>query len=172
MKLIAGLGNTGEKYMSTRHNAGFITLDKLASVYGLHFSGLTKLHSEIAKNDHLILAKPTTMMNASGEALISLKNYYKLLNKNIYIVHDDLDIKLGEYKIQSGVGPKLHNGLSSIEEKLGTNDFWRVRIGVDNRDPEKRLPGEAYVLENFTSLERLELDNVIEKIASEINSLI
>jgi PTH1 family peptidyl-tRNA hydrolase len=86
----------------------------------------------------------------------------------LWVIHDDLDIRLGDYKTQFGKGPKLHRGISSIEENLATKEFWRVRIGVDNRDPENRISGEEYVLQDFTKEEREVLDGVIRKLVREL----
>lgn len=164
MKLIVGLGNPGAKYVSTRHNVGFMLLDRLATVHALSFENQDKFHAEFAKNEHLILLKPLTFMNSSGEAVSAVASFYKISPENIFVVHDDLDIKLGEYKVQKGVGPKIHNGVNSIEECLKTTDFWRVRVGIDNRDPENRTQGEAYVLEDFTQKEKNLLSGVLEKV--------
>lgn len=168
MKLIVGLGNIGEKYKNTRHNVGFMFADKLAQKLGLTFSENKSLKAEIAKNSEFILAKPTTMMNSSGEAVSLLNTYYKIPNTDIYVVHDDLDIKLGEYKLQLGVGPKVHNGITSIEDKLKNKAFYRIRIGVDGRDPQNRTRGEEYVLCDFESPEKVVINTVLDKIVESL----
>lgn len=117
---------------------------------------------------NVLLAKPNTFMNSSGKAVKALLEYYKLDISDLYVIHDDLDIKFGEYKIQKAVGPKIHNGVNSIEEILGTKDFSRIRIGVDNRLPEKRIPGERYVLTDFEAFEMDQLNAVFEKIKLEL----
>ena len=157
MKLIIGLGNPREEYKSTRHNAGFLVADKLQK---------TKLSANV------VVKKSDTFMNDSGLFVRKLVDQYKLDPSNLYILHDDLDIPLGSYKIQFGVGPKDHNGINSVESEIGTKDFWRVRIGIDNRKPDDRIPGEEYTLQNFTEGERKILDGVIEKICKELNSLL
>lgn len=88
-------------------------------------------------------------MNNSGLAVKKAINNYQLTINNLIVAHDDLDIPLGKFHIQFAVGPQLHNGLESIENHLKTKDFWRVRIGIDNRLPDKKIPGEAYTLQNF-----------------------
>lgn len=153
MKLIVGLGNPGEKYINNRHNVGFMFIDYLAKSQNIQFEYDKYLRSEIARTDDLILLKPQTFMNLSGVAVKNVIKKWKLKNENLTIVHDDLDIPLGKFKIQHSTGPKVHNGLSSIELHLKTNEFIRIRIGVENRDPEKRIPGETYVLENFSQEE-------------------
>ena len=116
----------------------------------------------------LILAKPMTFMNDSGLAVQKLAAFYKLPATDIYVIHDDLDIGLGAYKIQKGIGPKVHNGVNSIEEKLGTKEFYRVRVGVDNREGENRIPGEDYVLQNFRKEEKKVLKEKIDIIVEEL----
>lgn len=125
---------------------------------------LTTLHP-ISYNLQLILAKPTTFMNSSGIAVKKLITHYKVKISDLWVIHDDLDLRLGEYKIQFGVGPKLHYGVSSIEETLGTKNFWRVRVGVDNRNPDNRTPGEEYVLQNFENREIAIIRTVINDVA-------
>lgn len=168
MKIIVGLGNIGEEYKTTRHNAGFLLVGALAE--GSVFRSSLDLFSETLSisDNKVLLAKPTTMMNASGKAVSALCRYFKVSPSQLYVAHDDLDIRLGEYKIQLGKGPKVHNGVNSIEEAIGNPDFWRIRIGVDNRQPESRTPGETYVLRDFSSQELVVLDSVIQKIADEM----
>lgn len=149
MKLIIGLGNPGPKYANNRHNVGYLAVDYLAD-------------TPVAKS--VVLKKTGEFMNNSGLAVARYINYYKLSTSDLYIVHDDLDIKLGEYKIQFGVGPKLHNGIESIETKLKTQEFWRVRVGVDNRGSDNRIPGEKYVLQDFTKEEIKILHEVFRKV--------
>jgi PTH1 family peptidyl-tRNA hydrolase len=116
MKLIVGLGNPGREYENTRHNVGAIFIDYLKK-------------KEIPSG--IILAKTDVFMNDSGTSVRKMVDYYKLGLDFLCVVHDDLDIPLGSYKIQKGKGPKLHNGILSVENELGSEDFWRVRIGVD-----------------------------------------
>ncbi len=148
MKLIIGLGNPGEKYKNNRHNVGHMVVDAF-------------------KTKNLIF-KSQNFMNNSGEFVEKLVEQYKVNFPNLWIIHDDLDIPLGSYKIQFGKGPKVHNGLKSIDESLGTNEYWHVRIGVDNRDPEDRIPGEEYVLQDFTDGERKILDKVIKEVCKKL----
>lgn len=172
MNLVVGLGNIGSKYQNNRHNVGFMFLDSIKDIEN-EFQEDRSKHALLSKT-HLgntILIKPTTLMNTSGDAVRAVTNFYKINKNNLYVVHDDLDIKIGEYKIQKGVGPKIHNGILSIEEKLGGSDFWRVRIGVDNRDPLNREIGEKYVLSDFTSDELSVLTSVFEKIKVELSKL-
>lgn len=150
MKVIVGLGNIGDKYIKNRHNAGFVTIDKLAENLDRNdWTKINRFHSMIIKEANFILAKPITYMNKSGLAVKNIITHYKINTSNMWVIHDDLDIKLGEYKIQKGKGPREHKGLISIYDSIGKKDFWHVRVGVDNRSADERMPGEAYVLQNF-----------------------
>lgn len=155
MKLFVGLGNPGVKYVNNRHNVGHMLIDTLQA---------TSSKGEIFK-------KTDTFMNDSGAFVKKNVEKYNLDLNNLYIAHDDLDLKLGEYKIQFGKGPKIHNGLRSIDDKLGTNAYWHIRIGVDNRNPENRIQGEEYVLDDFTSEEKEMLEKVIKEICKKLETL-
>jgi PTH1 family peptidyl-tRNA hydrolase len=147
MKLIIGLGNPGKKYQNNRHNAGQLFIDYLKE----------------QKLKGVSLNKSSTFMNNSGEFVAQKVGRNFDLN-NLFIVHDDLDIALGDYKIQKGKGPKDHKGLISIDEALGESDYWYVRVGVDSRDLGQRTPGEVYVLEDFTESEKEILQGVFGEI--------
>lgn len=147
-KLIIGLGNPEPKYFKNRHNAGYIFTGEL-------------IKRNISKN--IVVKKTNVFMNDSGSVVKNLSDKYKVDFNNLYIVHDDLDIPLGEFKIQKAVGPKLHNGISSVNEKLKSKDYWRVRIGVDAREKEERESGEKYVLEDFEPEEEKILIEVIDR---------
>lgn len=185
MKLIVGLGNPWVKYQNNRHNVGWHFLDYLVqkiklSIYNYQFSISfqieKKLEAAICKieinGEEVILAKPQTFMNESGRAVSKILVKYEIRNTNyVYVVHDDLDIRLGKFKIQKSKGPKLHNGVESIEKTLRTSEFWRMRIGVDNRDPENRIAGEKYVLQNFTREERVVIKAVFTRVFEELSQL-
>lgn len=150
MKLIIGLGNPGEKYRKNRHNVGYLIVD---SIVRQNWTGV-------------VARKTGVFMNDSGSAVKRLVDHYNVDLSSLFIVHDDLDIPLGQYKIQFGVGPKDNNGIISVEERLNSKDFWRVRIGVDNRKREDRTPGEDYVLQDFTKEEREILNKVIKNLTN------
>lgn len=154
MKLVVCLGNPGNAYVNTRHNAGFLVANALQD-------------SKLPKDT--VLKKSDTFMNESGSFVKKLIDTYNLSPDDLYIIHDDLDIRLGEYKIQFGKGPKDHNGILDIEDKLETKDFWRVRIGVDNRPLDDKPMGEEYVLQNFSDEERKILDLTIKRIINELS---
>lgn len=175
MKLIVGLGNPGEKYKLNRHNVGFLFLNYFFEALKLQrestsssinpgFKNDKYLFSEAAKLDDLLLIKPQTYMNKSGDAVKKAITHYKLIpSQALVVIHDDLDIPFGKFKIQPQ-GPKAHNGITDVQNKLRTMEFLRVRIGVDNRSPENRINGEEYVLQNFTPDELLQLPELFKKI--------
>lgn len=156
MKILIGLGNPGPKYQNNRHNAGHMFIDFLRN-----------------KNSELKTIKTDCFMNVSG-AFVKKQVSHSASSgqasstlQDLYVVHDDLDIPLGKCKIQFGTGPKLHNGILSVEEELGTSEFWRIRIGVDNRI-ENNIDGETYSLQDFTEDEHKQLHTVFEKIYKQI----
>jgi PTH1 family peptidyl-tRNA hydrolase len=168
MKIIVGLGNPGKEYENTRHNAGFMMVSRLAE--DLQFSLDKKLEAEVAKSGGLILVKPQTYMNESGRVVRKIMDFYKLSLNDLVIVHDDLDIELGEWKIQKGVGPKIHNGVNSVEQYMGSKDFLRVRLGVDNRKKEMTsLSGADYVLARFGKEEGEIMGKVILDVIKELS---
>lgn len=159
MKLIVGLGNPGKKYELTRHNIGFKILDSLISFPNfeqLSFKENNKFHGIMAKNQNIILLKPSTFMNNSGQAVRAVAEYFKINSKNILIIHDDLDIDFGNIKIQQGRSAAGHNGVSSIISHLGNNDFWRLRFGVAG-ESRGQIPGNKYVLSKFSAEEETNL---------------
>ena len=177
MFLIVGLGNPGEKYDKTWHNAGFLAVETFAKKNDFPDFKLSKkfkagLSEGLIGENKIILAKPQTFMNDSGVTVSKIASFYKIKTNDIYVIHDDLDIRLGEYKIQKGVGPQLHYGIQSIESHLGNLDFWRVRVGVDNRDLKNRIPGEEYVLKVFNDSEREILDKTVEKLLNDLIKLV
>lgn len=174
MKLIVGLGNPGEEYKNNRHNVGFMVLDKLVGQgsWNKNKSGQV-LYFWLKKGRSAIeLVKPQSFMNSSGQAILYIKSkHLKMKADDMYVVHDDLDIRFGEYKIQKGKGPKDHKGLNSIYDSLGTDAFWHVRIGVDNREKENRIPGETYVLQDFKNDELTQLGGVINEVCKKLETL-
>ena len=167
MKLVIGLGNPGKEYVNTRHNVGFEFVDRLSS--GARFSLEGKFESLVYREKDILFVKPQTFMNESGRAVRKIMDFYKLGVGEVVLVHDDLDLKLGDYKIQMGVGPKVHNGVSSVESSLPNKNFLRLRIGVDNREKTFYTgTGSDYVLERFRKEELEELDEILEEAADEL----
>ncbi|OGK18783.1 hypothetical protein A2866_01975 [Candidatus Roizmanbacteria bacterium RIFCSPHIGHO2_01_FULL_39_8] len=190
MKIVVGLGNPGEKYKNNRHNVGQMLVDYFLETYNTQlvtpeekiiFKKNKYAMSEIAeckksqvisyKLKGIILVKPLTFMNLSGQAVREVVKSYKLkVISDLVIIHDDLDIPLGKFKIQKGVGPLLHNGVSSIEQFLDSKDFLRVRIGIDNRTPDKSIDGETYVLQDFLPEEKKIVFELFSNILSRLKN--
>jgi PTH1 family peptidyl-tRNA hydrolase len=164
MKVIVGLGNPEEKFDGTRHNVGFHIVNRLAARLGITLNQSPKLFSMIGKNNDWLLIKPQTYMNESGKAVQAVLAFYKLTPQDLVVIHDDLDIELGKWKQQVGTGPKEHNGLLSIYEQLGTEDFTHLRIGIDSREGDRTLAGKDYVLHPFTLEESRKLGEVTGKV--------
>jgi len=168
MILIVGLGNPGKEYAETRHNVGFFVVEKLRENLKLgEFNLEKKFQVEIVKGKNLILAKPQTFMNESGKAVSLLVNFYKINLENLWVAHDDIDIALGEYKIQKDKSSAGHKGVQSVIEALGAQKFNRLRIGIKTEALEK-IPAEAFVLQKFPAAEKKIIDETIKKALVEI----
>ena len=175
MKLIIGLGNPGEKYEKTRHNAGFLAVDKMAlsskyQVLSTQSKFNAKISNGIIDDKKIILTKPQTFMNNSGEAIRAIVDYYKINIEDIIVIHDDLDISLGEYKISKNKNSGGHKGVQSIIDCLGTKDFARIRIGIMTEN--KKTPTEKFVLEKFSIEEMKAVKEIIRRIKGEIVKLL
>ncbi len=158
IKLIVGLGNPGDKYEATRHNAGFWFVDALAAQTNTKLTMDAKMFGEVGKfqtdasNKDRWLLKPTTFMNNSGKAVAALANYYKILPAEVLVVHDELDLPAETAKLKFGGGHGGHNGLKDIHAALGTADYWRLRLGIDH--PGDRNEVINYVLKAPTKAEK------------------
>lgn len=151
--LIVGLGNPGQKYQNNRHNVGKLFVSFL---------------KQELSNPNLLLSQSTCFMNESGKFVQKEVNKHQLANANLFIVHDDLDIPLGKFKIQFGRGPKVHNGIASIEDAIGKSEFWRIRIGIDNRSQDYKIAGEKYVLDDFTTEELTVINTTFGEITKDL----
>lgn len=160
MKLIAGLGNIGDKYCFTRHNAGFMVLDKLALDNNFSFREESKLKCFLAKSNDIIYIKPTTFMNLSGEAVRAVMDYYKIDVKDILIVYDDIALDLGRIRFRANGSDGGHNGIKSIIKHVGAKEFDRLKIGIG---PQPNIPSENYVLQNFPKDQLETLKDVLKK---------
>jgi PTH1 family peptidyl-tRNA hydrolase len=165
-KLIVGLGNPGSKYQWTRHNAGFMVLDRLSDLAGIpvtrkRYSGLYGEGSW--HGEHLLLLKPQTFMNLSGRSVAEATRFHKLSLKDMVVIHDDLDIPFGSVKIKEGGGHAGHNGLRSLAAELGGGGFVRIRVGIS-----RPLYGDAadYVLSSFSKDELGQLPRLIDNVVS------
>jgi PTH1 family peptidyl-tRNA hydrolase len=166
--IIAGLGNPGSKYENTRHNIGFLVADKLATRAGV-FSWDKQHKSLSAKADvageRALLLKPQTFMNLSGEAVQSAMAFYKCGQADIVIVHDDMDLELGQMKLKQGGGHGGHNGIRDISERIG-KDFFRVRCGVGR--PQAERSASSHVLGGFDKAEQRAIDRLVEGAADAV----
>ncbi len=180
MILIVGLGNPGKKYKNTRHNVGFNAIDKIAANFQFgeppgSFNFQSKFNAEISKGEingkKVILAKPQTFMNESGEAINSLITNSEWQIENLIIIHDDIDLPIGKIKIVKNRGAGGHKGVESIIKKIKTNDFIRLRIGImpENGKPENL---KNFVIKIFSKDEKEKIKEVIEKTIKIINVLI
>lgn len=168
MQLIVGLGNPGTLYQHTRHNIGFLFVDYLAHQKSLPaFKTYPTLHGSLTKNPSLTLLKPDTYMNESGRSVTATLSYFKIPLENLIVVHDDVDIPFGEFKIHHDRGHAGHNGIRSIHEHLKTSTYTRIRIGVRNPTHDG-LKALAFVLSPFTNEERAKLPEIFEKILHEL----
>ncbi len=162
--LITGLGNPGRQYRETRHNVGFMTVDRLAAHLGITF---TRMESKamIAKGEHrgqrLILAKPQTFMNLSGQSVGALARFYKVPPTQLLVIFDDVDLPLGTLRIRPGGGSSGQKGMTSIIERLGTQDFPRLRVGIGR--PPGRMEAADYVLQAFSKGEKELLDTTLDR---------
>ncbi len=156
MYLIVGLGNPGDKYENTRHNLGFRVLDLLTG--GEKWEN--KYNSLFIKLEDIILAKPQTFMNKSGESVKEIIKFYP--GAQLILVHDDLDFPLGAIRVQKNSSAAGHNGVQNIIDELGTQDFIRIRLGIDS-PTRGQIPGEDFVLQKFGSGEEKIVLEILEK---------
>ncbi len=170
MKLIAGLGNVGDKYIFTRHNIGFMALDFFRELndIGENFKFENKFNGHILKTnilgESIILVKPDTFMNLSGECIRKVFDFYKLDVKDILVVYDDISLNLGTLRFRSSGSDGGHNGIKNIIKMLGTNKFDRLKLGIGPQLPNQK--SESFVLANFSS-EQLDVVKQVCKIANE-----
>ncbi len=165
MKIVIGLGNPGKKYEKTRHNAGFEALDYLAKKCNVDFNQ-EKFHAQIAstvvKGEKVLLMKPLTYMNNSGEALIQAMNFYKVELEDVLVLHDDLDIPVGKIRIRARGSAGGQKGMASIQNHVHSQDVFRIRIGIDKSPV---IPVVDYVLGKVPNEERVEYNQALEKAA-------
>ena len=176
MKLILGLGNPGEQYKNTWHNMGFLTVDELKDRFEFeNFKEHKRLKSEISigkiGREKIILAKPQTFMNESGLAAALLKNYFKIKIADIIIVHVEVDLRLEKIRLANYCSGGGHNGVKSIIESLGTQNFIRLKIGVKTAKAEK-IGALKYVLEKIGKDKKMETDGIIKKAAHVVTAVI
>jgi len=169
--LIVGLGNPGREYARTRHNAGFMVLDQLAERWKTSWAADKKSNARLARTERggkrVILCKPETFMNASGEAVGALANFQKIPTSQVLVTVDDADLPFGEIRFRPSGSSGGHHGLESIEQHLGTREYARQRIGIGRDDPAARQIS-GYVLGQFRPAEQELLEKVLQKACEQI----
>ncbi len=171
IKLLVGLGNPGDKYEATRHNAGFWFVDAVAGQNNTKLAIDAKMFGLVGRfNTDNWLLKPTTFMNNSGKAVAALANYYKISPSEILVIHDELDLPTGSAKLKFGGGHGGHNGLRDIHAALGTADYWRLRLGIDHPGDKNEVIN--YVLKAPTKAENDALQASIHAATGVVDLLI
>jgi PTH1 family peptidyl-tRNA hydrolase len=178
MKLIVGLGNPGPKYETTRHNAGFLAADRLIENWKLG-SPKTQNRGEIwtgsFKGEKIAVVKPQTFMNVSGQCVAPWVTFFKLEPTDLVVIHDELDVLPGKFRLKTGGGAGGHNGIKSIDECLGSarNGYHRVRIGIGHpRTLERQRDVADWVLEQFSDSELAELDPLLDQVQTAVEMII
>lgn len=167
MKLVCGLGNPGREYSGHRHNVGFMVADRLSSALGIPL-GQEKFQARFGQGklngERVLLLEPQTFMNASGEALAAAARFYKLEPVDILVIHDELDLPFGRLQLKKGGGTGGHNGLISIVERWGEDDFVRLRFGIGKPEgPNAKDRVIGHVLQDFSSEERTQLAPLLDR---------
>jgi len=173
MWLVAGLGNPGNQYEGNRHNIGFMAADAIAAEHGFPAfrSKFQAAMSEGRIGAHkVILLKPQTFMNNSGQSVAAAAKFYKIAPDRILVLHDELDLKPGQIRIKQGGGNAGHNGLRSIGSHLNAKDYWRMRIGIGHPGNKEKVHG--HVLSDFARSERQWVESTVKSIASHIGLLL
>lgn len=173
IKLIAGLGNPGDKYSKTRHNAGFWFVDALADKFSVSFKSDKKLFGDTAtinyRNRDIRLLKPTTFMNDSGQSVSAAAKYFKIGVNDVLIAHDELDIPAGAVRLKFGGGHGGHNGLRDMKA-LGSNEYWRLRIGIGH--PGDKSQVHNHVLKNPGKAERAAIDQALTYVDDVLDNIL
>jgi len=171
VRMLVGLGNPGSGYEKNRHNAGFMFVDQIATWWKCPLATESKFKADIGKvprgDHHWLLVKPLTFMNASGEAVQKIAAFYKVEHRNILVAYDDLDLPLGAIRLKPEGSSGGHNGMKSIESRLGTRQFPRLRIGI-GRDQRGHQATIKYVLSDFSVSERGILERVLERASDQV----
>ncbi|HFI0453379.1 TPA: aminoacyl-tRNA hydrolase [Streptococcus suis] len=170
-RLIIGLGNPGDRYFETKHNVGFMLLDKIAKRENVTFSHDKIFQADIATTfidgEKIYLVKPTTFMNESGKAVHALMAYYGLDEKDILVAYDDLDMAVGKIRFRQKGSAGGHNGIKSIVKHIGTQEFDRIKIGIGR--PKGNMSVVNHVLSGFDTEDRIEIDLALEKLDKAVN---
>ena len=164
--MIVGLGNPGREYKDTRHNMGFMLVDRLTirlNARGMKVQSKAIVINALYESQKIILVKPQTFMNLSGQSVQGLLRFYKIPLENLLVAHDDLDLPFCALRIRPGGGPGGQRGIASIIQQLGTQDFPRLRMGIDR--PPGRMDAAAYVLQEFSNKELMSASEMLDRAA-------
>ena len=171
--LVVGLGNPGPGYAGNRHNAGSMVVDILADRVRAKFKS-HRARADVVETrfgaDRVVLAKPRSYMNESGGPVVALRDFFKLPDERIVVVHDELDLPFGALRVKLGGGDNGHNGLKALRRALGSGEFHRVRVGI-GRPPGRQDPAD-WVLRDFSAAERKEIELHLERAADAVESLV
>lgn len=174
IQMIVGLGNIGSEYEHTRHNAGWWMIDELAASWGASWREDKKYFAKVAKantpNGEVWLMKPSLYMNKSGQSVGALANFFKIPAEAILVLHDELDIAPGQLRLKQGGGNGGHNGLKDIQAKMGSANFWRLRLGIGHPGDKNLVSG--FVLNKPSRDDREAIDDAIWRASREINTII
>ena len=174
--LVVGLGNPGPEYAKHRHNVGFMVADLLAGRVGARFGRHRRAVAEVAEGrlgyggPRLVLVKPMTFMNLSGGPVAGLAQFYKVPIEQLVVIHDELDVPWTQLRLKVGGGEGGHNGLRSVSKSIGSKEYLRVRFGI-GRPPGRQDPAD-YVLQDFSAVERKELDFFVDRAADAVEMII
>lgn len=174
MNIIIGLGNPGEKFKNTKHNAGFLVLDEFAKQNNFDdFKLSKKFFAQVSEsqtnNNKIILAKPETFMNESGKSAQKIIANYKLNSNDLLIIHDDIDLTLGTIKIAKNRGSAGHKGVESVVKEIGTQDFTRIRIGIKPENEVVKVKAKETVLKKFSAEQQKLFLQAIKKASTMLN---
>ena len=169
MKLVVGLGNPGKEYNNTRHNIGFKVIDEYLGKVNWKSKFESKIYEYVINDEQVIFAKPLTYMNLSGLAVSKIMSYYKIDINNLLVIHDDLDLSVGTYKIKRNSSSGGHNGIKSIINELNSDAFARLKIGIGKSN---LIPTDKYVLSKFSVKETKEILDNLETYKNIIDSFI
>ena len=174
IKLIVGLGNPGQQYERTRHNAGFLFIDAIARSHGINLKSENKFHGQVGKGridgQEVWLLKPMTFMNKSGQGISALARFYKIDAENILIAHDELDLPPGTVRLKKGGGHGGHNGLRDTVAQLGTRDFQRLRLGIGHPGHASQVTG--YVLGKPSISDQQLIEGTIDKALDNLSLIV
>ena len=178
MKLVVGLGNPGPKYETTRHNVGFLAIDRLIDRWkatGPVLKNKSEIYQTTVRGEQVLLIKPQTFMNLSGQSVAPIFSFYKCVADDVVVIHDDLDLKPISFRLKTGGGTGGHNGLKSLDECLGAanNGYHRLRMGIGHPAAlSLRIAPVDYVLQNFTDDELTRLDPLLDQVGQAVELIV